>query len=112
MDERASTLVVTGGASAGGVEALTTLVHGLPEDLDAAVCVVLHVAAASESWLAEILSRAGPLPATQARGGEQLLPGRIYVAPPGLHLTVHSGHTVVARGAHENGFRPSIDVLS
>jgi len=111
MDERASTLVVMG-ASAGGVEALTTLVHGLAEDLDAAVCVVLHVAAASESWLAEILSCAGPLPATQARGGEQLLPGRIYVAPPGLHLTVHSGHTGVARGAHENGFRPSIDVLS
>ena len=110
MDERASTLVVMG-ASAGGVEALTTLVHGLPEDLDAAVCVVLHLPATIESRLAAILSRAGPLPAIQARGGEQLLPGRIYVAPPGLHLTVHSGHTVVARGPHENGVRPSIDVL-
>ena len=110
MDQRASNLVVMG-ASAGGVEALTTLARGLPEDLDAAVCVVLHLPAAIESRLAEILSRAGPLPAIQARGGEQLLPGRIYVAPPGRHLTVHSGHTVVARGAHENGVRPSIDVL-
>ena len=42
MDETAPALVVVG-ASAGGVEALTTLAGGLPADLDAAVCVVLHL---------------------------------------------------------------------
>jgi two-component system chemotaxis response regulator CheB len=110
MDERASSLVVVG-ASAGGVEALTTLVAGLPEDLDAAVCVVLHLPAGSESRLAHILARAGPLPAVQAHGGELLEPGRIYVAPPGRHLAVQDGHALVSRGPHENGLRPSIDVL-
>jgi two-component system chemotaxis response regulator CheB len=110
MDERAPTLVVVG-ASAGGVEALTTLVGGLPEDLDAAICVVLHLPAAAESRLADILSRAGPLPAVQAHGGEQLVSGRIYVAPPDRHLTVRGGHVLVTRGPHENGVRPSIDVL-
>jgi two-component system, chemotaxis family, protein-glutamate methylesterase/glutaminase len=110
MDERASTIVVVG-ASAGGVEALTTLAAGLPADLDAAVCVVLHLPASAESRLAEILSRAGPLPAVQARGGESLTPGQIYVAPPDRHLTVRGGHVLASRGAHENGVRPSIDVL-
>jgi two-component system chemotaxis response regulator CheB len=110
MDERAPTLVVVG-ASAGGVEALTTLAGGLPEDLDAAVCVVLHLPALAESRLAHILSRAGPLPAVQAQGGEELVSGRIYVAPPDRHLTVRDGHVRVARGPHENGLRPSIDVL-
>jgi two-component system chemotaxis response regulator CheB len=110
MAEPASTLVVVG-ASAGGVEALTTLAGGLPEDLDAAVCVVLHLFAGAESRLANIIARAGPLPASQAQGGERLESGRIYVAPPDRHLTVRGGHLLVVRGPHENGLRPSIDVL-
>jgi two-component system chemotaxis response regulator CheB len=110
MDETATTVVVVG-ASAGGVEALTTLAGGLPDDLDAAVCVVLHLPAGAESRLAHILSRAGPLPAIQARGGEPLTRGRIYVAPPDCHLIVRGGHVLTVRGPHENGLRPSIDVL-
>lgn len=110
MDETAPTVVAVG-ASAGGVEALTALAGGLPEDLDAAVCIVLHLPARAESRLAEILSRAGPLPAIRARGGEPLTRGRIYVASPDRHLMVRGQHVVVTRGAHENGLRPSIDVL-
>ena len=110
MDEPASSLVVVG-ASAGGVEALTTLAAGLPEDLDAAVCVVLHLPPGAESRLAHILSRAGPLPAAQARDGETLTPGRILVAPPDRHLAVRDGHALVVRGPHENGLRPSINTL-
>jgi two-component system, chemotaxis family, protein-glutamate methylesterase/glutaminase len=110
MDEPAPSVVVIG-ASAGGVEALTTLARGLPAHLDAAVCIVLHLHAGAESKLADIFSRAGPLPAVQARGGERLVAGLIYVAPPDRHLIVRGGHVVVVRGPHENGLRPSIDVL-
>ena len=110
MDEQASTLVVVG-ASAGGVEALTTLAGGLPEDLEAAVCVVLHLPAGAESRLAHILSRAGPLRAVQPHGEEALARGRIYVAPPDRHLLVRGQSVLVSRGPHENGVRPSIDVL-
>jgi two-component system chemotaxis response regulator CheB len=110
MDEPAPTVVVVG-ASAGGVEALTTLARGLPADLDAAVCVVLHLPVGAESRLAQIISRAGPLPAVQARGGEVLTRGRVYVAPPDRHLIVRDRRVVVVRGPHENGLRPSIDVL-
>jgi two-component system chemotaxis response regulator CheB len=110
MDDRAPTVVVVG-ASAGGVEALTTLADGLPEDLEAAVCVVLHLPAGAESRLAEIISRAGTLSAVQAQGGEPLDPGRIYVAPPDRHLIVRDSHVAVECGPHENDVRPSIDVL-
>ncbi|HET7566500.1 MAG TPA: chemotaxis protein CheB, partial [Gaiellaceae bacterium] len=95
----------------GGVEALTTLVAGLPEDLEAAVAVVLHLHPAAESRLAEILDRAGPLPAQKAEDGAELRPGRIYVAPPNRHLLVRRGRCAVVHGPHENGLRPSIDVL-
>lgn len=108
MDEPAPTVVVVG-ASAGGVGALTALAAELPEDLPAAVRVTLHLAPGAESRLAEIIDRAGPLPTAQARGGELLTQGSIFVAPPDRHLLVRGRHAVVVRGPHENGLRPAID---
>src|SRR5262249_49919901 len=99
------------GASAGGVEALTTVAAGLPRDLPAPVAVVLHVSPRSESRLPQILSRAGPLPALHARDGEPLYPGRIYVAPPDHHLLVQDGRCAVVRGPREHHVRPAIDPL-
>jgi len=110
MNEPAPTVVVVG-ASAGGIEALPTLAAGFPADLEAAVCVVLHLSPGSESRLADVISRAGPLPAAQARDGEALVGGRILVAPPDRHLILRGRNAVVVRGPHENGLRPAIDPL-
>lgn len=99
------------GASAGDVQALTRLVSGLPEDLPAAVVVVLHHPPDSPSTLARILSRAGPMPALDARDGSPLRPGRILVAPPGYHLGVRDGRTRLLDTPAVNGVKPAIDVL-
>jgi len=99
------------GASAGGVEALRTLVAGLPEDLPAAVLVVLHVPREAPSALPSILSRSGPLPAVAAVDGWPAQPGRIYVAPSDHHLLVLDGRLRLSRGPTENGHRPAIDPL-
>ena len=55
--------IIVIGASAGGVETLQELVGLLPGDLPAAVFVVQHMSAEGKSWLPQILSRKGPLPA-------------------------------------------------
>ncbi|CAL9550748.1 Protein-glutamate methylesterase_protein-glutamine glutaminase [Actinosynnema sp. ALI-1.44] len=99
------------GASAGGVEALRAFVAGLPEDLDAAVAVVLHIPARGTSALSTILDRSGPLPAVPARAGMALRRGRIHVAPPDHHLLVVDGVVHLSRGPTENGHRPSVDAL-
>src|SRR5215472_12521390 len=101
--------IIVVGASAGGVEALGQLVRGLPADLDAAVFVVLHVSPHGTSVLPKILSRCGRLPATHARDGEPIRPGRIYVAPPDYHLLLKNGHVKLARGPTENSNRPAVD---
>lgn len=99
------------GASAGGVEALSELVRGLPADLPAAVCVVLHVPAHGPSLLPSILARAGKLPACHPRDGDAILPGHVYVAPPDHHLLVREDRFRVIRGPRENGHRPAVDPL-
>src|SRR5262249_24290796 len=103
--------IIVVGASAGGVETLTELVHGLPADLKAAIFVVLHVAPHHTSALPAILSRKGPLPALHPMDGDAILPGRIYVAPPDRHLVMRPGHLQLTRGPQQNGHRPAIDPL-
>lgn len=103
--------IIVVGASAGGVEALTTLVHELPIDLPAAVFVVLHIPPRSSSLLPQILDRAGPLPALSGRDGASIEPGHIYVASPDHHLLVEHGRMRVVRGPKENRHRPAVDVL-
>ncbi len=58
-----------------------------------------------------ILNRAGPLQAIHPKDGEAIQQGRIYVAPPDLHLLVKRGYIHLARGPHENRHRPAIDPL-
>jgi two-component system chemotaxis response regulator CheB len=99
------------GASAGGVETLKRVVAGLPKDLQAAVCIVLHVAPGSHSALAHILERAGPLPCMPARDGDYLRLGRILVAPPDHHLMIEGDRARLTVGPRENGHRPAVDAL-
>ena len=99
------------GASSGGVEALMGLAGGLPEDLSAAVFVVVHLSEESPSALPRILDRSGPLEALEAKDGERVEKGRIYVAPPGNHMLLEDGRVRVARGPKENRHRPAVDPL-
>jgi len=98
------------GASAGGVEALQTVVSSLPPDLPATVFVVLHLFPTSESFLPRILSRSGPLLAVHPQDGERIEARKIYVAPPDLHLLVERDHIHLGKGPKEQHQRPSINV--
>ncbi|HET6149447.1 MAG TPA: chemotaxis protein CheB [Polyangia bacterium] len=101
--------IVTIGASAGGIEALGRVVRGLPPDIPAAIVVVVHIS--EYSVLPAVLQRASPLPTAHARDGEVPRPGRIYVAPPGVHLLLEDDHLRLRHGPRENGARPAIDPL-
>src|SRR5215831_17875240 len=103
--------IIVIGASAGGVTAITELASGLPRRLPAAIFLAVHSSPESPGMLAQMVSRAGPLPAEYAVDGEEVRHGRFYVAPPDRHLLVDDGRICVTRGPHENGFRPAVDPL-
>ncbi len=99
------------GASAGGVQAVRSLLAGLPRDLSAAVVVAIHSGARGKSHLATVLGARSTLPAEFARDDEPLRPGQVYVAPPGHDVFVLRDHLHVVRCPTPSQFRPSIDAL-
>lgn len=103
--------IVVIGASEGGVSALRALIGALPEDLPAAVFVVLHIGA-HDSDLPGILSRSGQLPVVQPKDGDPIRSGCVYVAAPDRHMIVADGAIRLTKGPRENFARPSIDPCS
>lgn len=103
------------GSSTGGPQALAALVARLNRPLGMPVLVVQHMPAGFTTLLADHLSRIGTLPCTEARDGERLLPGRLYVAPGDRHLLGReSGDGLVAQlsdGPPENFCRPAVDPM-
>jgi two-component system chemotaxis response regulator CheB len=73
--------------------------------------VVWHLSPGIKSVLPSVLSRAGPLPASNPQDGDPIVPGRIYVAPSDHHILVERGFMRVTRGPKENRFRPAVDPL-
>jgi two-component system chemotaxis response regulator CheB len=102
--------VIVIGSSAGGVETLQELVAQFPADLPAAVFAVTHLYPRSRSFLPEILSRAGKLPALHAENGAPIRNSRIYVAPPDHHLLIEKDHIHLGLGPKEQHQRPCINV--
>lgn len=87
-------LVVAIGASAGGLEAFTDLLDVLPPDLGIAYVYVVHQASGRDSGLAEILRMHTAMPAVVVNEELPLQPDHVYLAPPGIQLSVLGLHLV------------------
>src|SRR5215475_8127621 len=104
--------VIVIGTSAGGVQALKTLLAGLPADFNAYVLAVIHIAPSSPGLLPDLLSKAGRLHCVHPAQGEKLQRGRFYVAPPDRHMLVDArGSIRLSHGPKENRARPAVDPL-
>lgn len=108
-DIRPSAIVI--GASAGGVEALVSLLPRLSAPFPPVV-VVVHLPAGRPSLLPEIFSARCAHPCIEAGDHEPLLPSHVYFAPADYHLLVNDEHTLCLSNEEPVLFsRPSIDVL-
>ncbi len=103
--------IVVVGASAGGVEALRTLVGRLPADFSGSIFIVLHSWPDGKSYLVPILERASALAVRQPDHDEEIRPGTVYVAPTDLHMMIERDRIHVVRGPRENHARPAINPL-
>jgi two-component system, chemotaxis family, protein-glutamate methylesterase/glutaminase len=100
------------GASAGALEALSSLLPSLPSDYRLPILIVVHLPADKTSLLAELLRARCAIRVREAEDKEPIEPGVAYFAPPDYHLLVEQDRRLSLSDDEPVLFsRPSIDVL-
>ena len=104
--------VIAIGASWGGLQAVGTLLEGIPPELDQAIVVAQHRSPeAGRGVLESLLQRHIGRPVSEPGDKETIERRRVYVAPADYHLLVDDGHFALSVDARVQFARPSIDVL-
>ncbi len=99
-------------ASAGGLNAISEILSKLPSNFPAPIAIAQHLEPKRPSMMAEILDKLSPLSVKQAQTGDVLYPGKVYIAPPDLHLLVNpDGSLSLSHGEKVHFARPAGDVL-
>jgi two-component system chemotaxis response regulator CheB len=103
------------GSSTGGPNALAAIVPRLSAGFHVPVVITQHMPPLFTRLLAERLDSGGALRVHEARGGEALEPGHVYIAPGDYHMEVKREGTsvrlVLQQAPPENSCRPSVDVM-
>jgi two-component system chemotaxis response regulator CheB len=106
--------IVAIGSSTGGTEALREVLTALPADCPA-VLVTQHMPPGFTRSFADRLNALCRMHVKEAEDGERILPGHVYVAPGGRHLSMaRSGANYVVSvddGPAVNRHKPSVEVL-
>ena len=99
----------------GGPQALKRLVPRLPRTCPVPIAIVLHMPVGYTDMYARKLDELAELNVVEARGGEPVIAGQVFVAPAGRHLTFkREGPAVVTHldlRPLDTLHRPSVDVM-
>lgn len=106
--------VICIGASTGGTEAIKEVLMRMPSDSPGMV-IAQHMPPGFTRSFAERLNKLCDLTVVEAKGGERVLPGHVFIAPGDDHLLLkRSGAnyvTELSKAPPVNRHRPSVDVL-
>lgn len=102
-------------SSTGGPNALTAVIPALPADFPVPIAIVQHMPPMFTDLFAKRLDEVSGLKVREAANGDELMSGKVYIAPGGKHLEIlHEGGKRVCRlsdAPPENSCRPAADVL-
>jgi two-component system chemotaxis response regulator CheB len=100
------------GVSAGGLNALKTLLPALPASFPPPLAIVQHVGSRSDDFLCDYLSRISRIAVKEAEDKQPLLPGTAILAPSGYHMLIEPDRSIaLSVDPRVNHSCPSIDVL-
>ena len=100
------------GASAGGIKALLNLLGTLPANFLVPIIIVVHMPGARESRLVDVFQYHMVTKVTTAEDKDQILPGHVYFAGSGYHLSIERDRSFsISCEEPVHYSRPSIDIL-
>jgi two-component system, chemotaxis family, protein-glutamate methylesterase/glutaminase len=113
---REPALLVALGVSTGGPKALEEILPHLPPDLPVPILVVQHMPMGFIAPFAARLNKVCAISVCEAANGEVVLPGVVYMAPAGFHVTVSrvtQSRTIICLSDRppDQLHIPSIDVM-
>lgn len=97
------------GASAGGLEAIEQFLCGVPSACGMAFVIVQHLAPTHKDMMCEILQRITPMPVLQITDRMVIVPGHVYVIPPGFDLSILNGVLHLLEPTEPRGLRLPIN---
>ncbi|WP_427158806.1 chemotaxis protein CheB [Aliinostoc sp. HNIBRCY26] len=103
--------IVVVGTSLGGLSALQKILGNLPANFPTAIAIVQHRHKESDATLKALLQTYTSLPIQEVEDKDEIIPGRVYLAPPDYHLLVEPGYFALSIDQPVSYARPSIDVL-
>ena len=104
--------VIAIGASWGGLQAVGTLLEGIPAELDQAIVIAQHRSPESpRGGLEALLQRHIARLVSEPHDKEPVEPRHVYVAPADYHLLVDGSRFALSVDVRVQFARPSIDVL-
>jgi two-component system CheB/CheR fusion protein len=104
-------LVAAVGASAGGLEAFSSLLRAVPPDAPLAFVLVQHLARDQPSILPELLGNVTSMTVVAARDDRPIEPRHVYVIPPDARMTVSNGHLRVRPASPQREAEGTVDAL-
>jgi two-component system chemotaxis response regulator CheB len=100
------------GTSAGGLDAMKSILPKFPPAFPVPVVVVQHISPQSDGFMIHYLNSISSIRVKEAEEKETLKPATVYFAPPNYHLLIEDNHTLsLSVDVKVNYARPSIDVL-
>ncbi|MDQ7244465.1 chemotaxis protein CheB [Leptospira borgpetersenii] len=100
------------GVSAGGMNAMKTILSSLPAEYGIPLILVQHIGPRSDGTWIRVLRDFSKIKIKEAEEKEKIEPGTVYVAPPNYHLLIEKDKTIsLSTSERVNFSRPSIDVL-
>ena len=104
------TFIVGIGSSAGGLEALQSLIKGMPEHANRASFIVAqHLSPQHKSMLVELLNKNSDMQVLEAIDGTKPEQGKIYITPPNKDVTFENGRIALSKPVNDSGPKPSVD---
>jgi len=100
------------GASAGGLNALKSILVALDPGFNLPVLIVQHISPYSDNYITQHLNNLILLRVKEADEKEPITSGTVYFAPPNFHMLIEDDYTIAfSVEAKVSYARPSIDVL-
>ena len=97
------------GYSAGGLAPCTAFFKEIPTDIKLSFVVIAHRSTDPKSLLSEILTRHTSLPIKNIKNDMPILPGHIYISPPGLIVKLNAGKFKIEQPQEKNTEQLPID---